>query len=470
MFRSALCTLLMVIGPAAFAPGQTARFIRTELGSRFQVNATNVMGNYAYASLKGGNFFVGMADNGDYVVAWYGKNDGDVFKRAFNANGTPKDTFDVLVSTYTASEQRPLALGVGRNGTYDIAWGSYFQNTASPPWSAASLLARGYNADGTDRYGPTMLWESQANEHAATGSRYAVSAALFNTGNTNDGALIVARHSQHYYYGFKVTQAGATTTPYNVQFSTYGWTSFGDGGGAVALADSGHGVVLGGGGYPQDPLTARARYWIYNNTAGTFAGGGGGSAAYGTWVNAQGKDVSAGGIRVKNWRCDVAMNGSGTGVMVWVINSESNTVNYNNGQLDIAARRFALSGTTLSFRDSDPWLVNQDTNRDQFAPRVAIDDLGRFIVAWQDDDTNIYARVFNDDGTGLDQFVVNPPPTSTNDWYGAVDVAAVRDYVDSLRFVIAYGYTPSNSINRGYNLYAQPGWAVVPKGTIIHIR
>jgi hypothetical protein len=156
-----------------------------------------------------------------------------------------------------------------------------------------------------------------------------------------------------------------------------------------------------------------------------------------TLGNAAGKLPSS----PERWRCDVAMNGAGSGVMVWMVLEGS----FATAQTDIVARRFTLADVegvaTLTFDDASEWLVNEVTTKDQFQCRVAIDDDGRFMVVWQDDDKNLYGRPFEADGTGLAQFQINPTIVGLETYY-APQLAVDKDAEGNMDFVISYVYNP----------------------------
>ena len=126
--------------------------------------------------------------------------------------------------------------------------------------------------------------------------------------------------------------------------------------------------------------------------------------------------------------------------MVWMANTDGGG---EAGNLSIVARRFHLDGSpALIWDDATQWIANQNLVGDQYAPRCAIDDDGRFMVVWEDDDRTLYGRVFEADVTGLDQIQINPDLQNALENYYAPDVTVNRDANGHLDFVIAYGYNP----------------------------
>jgi hypothetical protein len=87
---------------------------------------------------------------------------------------------------------------------------------------------------------------------------------------------------------------------------------------------------------------------------------------------------------------------------------------------EIAARRFNAVGSPMGTE----FVVNSSTSGNQTAPRVAVDGNGRYIVVWQGRDASgpgVFARVYGADGIPLgEEFVVN---TTTTGSQGAPDVA-----------------------------------------------
>ena len=139
----------------------------------------------------------------------------------------------------------------------------------------------------------------------------------------------------------------------------------------------------------------------------------------------------------------VAMNGSsGAFVITWISSGQDGSSNGIYGQ------RFHADGTP----DGAEFPVNTYTTGNQSSPSVAMDDAGRFVVAWYSDAQDgdgygIYAQRYNVDGTPAGtEFRVN---TYTADDQFAPSVAID----DSGRFVITwYGYGQDGS---GYGVFAQ---------------
>lgn len=400
-----------------------------------------------------GESSVGMAANGDFVVAYSVNEDSlEVYKRAFKADGTPWDDEDVHVNTFTRYEQAHPSVGIWANGNYVIAWHSYTQGGLK----ATSIVFRGYKANGGALCSETVLMP--ATGEGLTHDRQRPVVAVYNNGDTEDGFLVIGTESQHSLRGRKMKKDCTAGNLAETRFSNIGWIGqYGYHGHGIAVNDGGNAVVFGGNGHPDDPNTQRARYWLYDDQSASFLGGDSGFVSY-TTPNACGeKDVTN---AEKRWGCDVAMNGAGHGVFVWMVNSTDDEK--GDRDMDIVARRFILSGTTLSFLDEKELVVNVTTAGDQFAPRVAIDQDGRFMVVWKDETENIYGRIFGTAGLAESENEVKLNQASAGSGWKSFfpDVAVNKGGKGSMDFVVVYGYS---SDGKQKDLYAVTGSASAGK-------
>jgi hypothetical protein len=119
--------------------------------------------------------------------------------------------------------------------------------------------------------------------------------------------------------------------------------------------------------------------------------------------------VNENGGGADQFAVDVARNGSGAFVLVWL--------DARNGDSDIYGQRFSSSGTP----SGDDFSVSDDGGAiSQGTPSVAIDSSGGFVVAWNDErdvneDDNIYVQRYLDDGTALgSNSVVNDAGVGTS--------------------------------------------------------
>jgi len=142
---------------------------------------------------------------------------------------------------------------------------------------------------------------------------------------------------------------------------------------------------------------------------------------------------------------DVAMNAAGQFVIVWESEDQ------DGSGWGIFGQRYHADGT----RSGWEFRANTLTADDQWKPGVAMDDAGRFVVAWQSHDTpgdpriiqGVYARLFDADSTPVgDEFLVS---TAT------VDLEPSAAMSPSGRFAIAWG--TRGAYVRAYNADGTPG-------------
>ncbi len=146
---------------------------------------------------------------------------------------------------------------------------------------------------------------------------------------------------------------------------------------------------------------------------------------------------------------DVARNGGGAFVMVWV--------DHRNGVSDIYGQRFSGNGSPVG----DNFKINDEPNvASQNTPSVAIDSTGSFVVAWSDvrdgdDNDNIYAQRYSGDGTPLGvNFRVNDDNTQLSQYSPSVDTRA------SGAFVIAWEDGRGGAIDIYAQRFASDGSAL----------
>jgi len=98
---------------------------------------------------------VSVAGNGDFVVTWTSSmgQDGDsdgIFARRFASSGVPLDVTDFQVNTHTTSGQSHSSVGVAGNGDFVVAWESFGQEGSSLGIFARRFASSGVPLDTTD--------------------------------------------------------------------------------------------------------------------------------------------------------------------------------------------------------------------------------------------------------------------------------------------------------------------------------
>lgn len=137
---------------------------------------------------------------------------------------------------------------------------------------------------------------------------------------------------------------------------------------------------------------------------------------------------------------------------------------------DVLAQRFDPSGNPLG----SAFQVNSYTDVDEFSPRIAVRDDGRFVIAWNSqasagsdqDSSSVQARVFEADGTPVDlQFQVN---TYTTDFqfFPRIAFAPTGDFLVVWESDGSYGTDTSGNSIQG-QLFDENG---SPKGSEFQIN
>lgn len=392
---------------------------RFRIGGTVQARTTETLVNTTTANVQRTEVespgAVAVDADGDYVVVWTsvgqdGNRDG-VYMRRYGANGVPKSG-EVLVNTTTDGNQNHATVAVDKDGDIVVTWTGYGQEGDGQ--TVGNIYARRFRADGTAidanelRVNTTTLgnqkWSTVAADvrgdfvvtwtsYGQEGNNYGIYAQRYNTAGVAVGNE------------FRVNE----TTAGHQQFSSVAmdadgnfivtWTSFGQDGDAV-----GSGNVL-----------ARRYDAAGNALGGQFL------------VNT----ITGGDQRYSRVGADLL----GNFVIVW-----TSTVQDLSGP-NIAARRFAADGTPL---DTDEFRVNQTADREQQFATVAVDHDGDFTIAWSgfgnvsnpSDDSGVFARRFNTDGTPL------PPPAPLE---GSSEFP-VNNTINGAQQVPSVGATGSGSV------------------------
>jgi hypothetical protein len=124
----------------------------TAQGSQFQVNGYTSQNQYHVA--------VAIDDAGNFVVAWGGvsatDNDG-ITARGFDASGAETIAEFQVNSTTTSAQFRP-SVGMDAAGNFVVTWMGFEQ-----PDPAPSIIARGFDANGTETIAEFLVTETTVN-------------------------------------------------------------------------------------------------------------------------------------------------------------------------------------------------------------------------------------------------------------------------------------------------------------------
>ena len=300
---------------------------------------------------------VAMDQNGNFVVVWADDADENgIFQiraRGFNSNGTQRFA-DMTVNSVGAGQQLNPVVAMAPDGRFVVAWEDdvdYDENY--------QVFARGFNADGSERFADIGVNENLAGQHIepavdmdGTG-RFVVTYQDDSDGNgtyqihavgfSADGSVRLPR------FTVNTESAGQQIDP------TLGMDAAGDF--TVAWADDqdGNGTyqVLARG-FEEDGSQRFADLTVNSQSAG------------------------------QQLRPTLSMAPNGRFAVAWKDDQDS------NGVYQILARGFELDGSEW-FADLT---VNSDGDGDQLDPHAAVNNDGTLVVAWEDDmDSNGYWQI-----------------------------------------------------------------------------
>jgi hypothetical protein len=108
---------------------------------------------------------VGMDANANFIVAWRDDSDSNgsyqIHARGFNASGTQKFA-RITVNSVATGQQRNPAIGVDKDGAFVVAWEDDPQSDGN-----YQVFARGFTAQGTQRFADFKVHGSTAGQHVA---------------------------------------------------------------------------------------------------------------------------------------------------------------------------------------------------------------------------------------------------------------------------------------------------------------
>ena len=338
----------------------TVTLTRT-LGPQTQVNS-RTSDEQRYSSL-------GSTPDGSYVVVWQSQNqDGSgegIFGQRFNAAGR-KIGPEFRVNQFTSGDQTNPAIAVNASGQFAVAWASNGQDG-----NGLGVYVRKYDADGNPLSDETLvntgtLGNQQLPAIAINAAgRFVV--AWQGTGNGED------------IYFQRFDENGVAQGPETVVNTTLAGNQVEP---AVAIDAAGNFVVA----------------WQAPDVNG--------QGIYGQRYDADGNRIGLTEFSVNTLDTNsdqklpaAAMNASGQFVIAWQGRDANN--------VGIRATVYNADGTAVRA----DFVVNQNQVGDQKQPSVAINDSGRFAIAWQSGAggaEDIYGRMFDAAGLPTDSdFAVN---------------------------------------------------------------
>jgi len=307
------------------------------LGGEFQVN-TVTMGNQARPSIA-------VDGSGNFVVTWnsYGQDGSGygVFGRRFDSGGAPLGG-EFQINAYTTSSQFDSSVAMDGSGNFVVVWESFGQDGAG-----GSVFSRRF-----DRSGVPLGGDFQVNTYTTSDQRYP-SVAIDGLG----GFVVVwTSTSQDGFgrgvFGRRFNNAGV---PLGGEFPVNTFTASHEFDPHVAVDGSGSFVVV----------------WTNYGQDGEAYG------VSGRRFDSAGAPL-AGEFQVNTYATgfqyypSVALDGSGNFVVVW------NSFPQDGSGPGVFGQQFDSTGTPLG----GEFQVNTYTTNYQFAPSVAVNRSGNFVVAW----------------------------------------------------------------------------------------
>jgi hypothetical protein len=336
------------------------------IGPEFRVNTSTIQSQRVPT--------VAMDSGGDFVAAWtsYGQ-DGDnwgIYAQRYDAEGIARGA-EFKVNSYTTNRQEFPSIAMDSDGDFVVAWESYDQDGRR-----SGIYAQRYDAAGIAKGA-----EFRVNTYTPNNQVYPAVAM------DSVGDFVVAWRSPQdgSGYGVYAQRYSATGAPQGTEFRVNSTTLGEQYRPAVAMDAAGNFVVtwwsLGDG---SDDGVYAQRY----NTAGVAEGG---------------------EFRVNTYTTrfqtnpTVAMDLAGDFVVAW------QSYRQDGEGYGVYAQRYNAAGLA----QGSEFRVNNYTTNAQFAPTIAMDSTGDFLVAWtsygQDGSGyGTYAQRFNAAGVAQDpEFKVN---------------------------------------------------------------
>jgi hypothetical protein len=317
------------------------------------------------------------------------------------------------VNTYTTLQQRLPSVAMDSDGDFVICWSDYDQDGSYP-----GIYAQRYDNTGTAQGS-----EFRVNTYT-TGPQGDPSVAM-----DSDGDFVISWNSSAYQYtgprGIYAQRYNNSGVAQGSEFRVNTFSTINQRFTSVAMDSDGDFVICW-----SNPNLLGSGYDIYAQRYNNSGVAQGSEFRVNTYTSLQQKSPS------------VAMDSDGNFVICW-------SSQYQDGYRDgIYAQRYSNTGTVLG----PEFRVNTYTNSYQFAPSVAIDSDGDFVISWTSDDqdgssSGIYSQRY--DNTGVAQgseFRVNTN-TNLSQIYCSVAMDNAGDFV-----IAWHSYLQDGSY---YGVYAQ---------------
>lgn len=302
---------------------------------------------------------IAMDGVGNFVITWFDERNGnwDIYFQCYDKNGTTKGKNTKVNDDFGISIQYAPSIAMDYNGNFVIVWYDYRNGNTD-------IYFQCYNSFGT-----SLGSNKKSNDDKGIANQYSPSVAMNDFGNY----VIVW---QDYRNGNK----DIYFQQYNVEGKTIGVNTKANDN--IGKAES-----------PSIDIDNNDNFVIvwkdYRNSD---------SDIYYQQIDSSGKNLGE-NKKVNDdinsesqYAPTIAMNNSGNFVIVWMDNRYGNS--------DIYYQLFNWGGTAQGINKK----INDDTdNADQYAPSIAMDNIGNFVVAWYDGrhgNWDIYYQHYDINGTG----------------------------------------------------------------------
>lgn len=338
--------------------------------------------------------------SGEFVVVWQGPETGtidDIWAQRYDALGNKVGT-EFRVNTFTTGQQRFPSVAMDNNGNFAVAWQSNGQESAG---SGYGIYVQRYNAAGV-----------------AQGAEEPVN--TYTTGNQRDPSIAMDADGDFVVAWRSFAQDGDSYGVYAQRF--------------VAGAKNGteiavNSVTAGSQTAPSVSMDPNGDFVVAWNSSNQV-GAGSGFDIYVRQFDAVGTPadvefhVNTDYTTAAQQNPSVAVAPGGSFVVAWESSAQDGNL------YGVYARKYNNSGTALT----DPFKVNEYTTGSQRSAAVDIDETGDFIVTWASNGQDgslygIYGKRYTAAGTPVEaEFVVNTYTTGTQ-FAPAVAMEADGDFV-----------------------------------------
>ncbi len=365
--------------------------------------------------------------NGGFAISWYSSDNGlyDIRGRVFNADGSPVNASDILVSTNNTNSQAYSQIVSLSNGGFVIVWqsddnsssnydikGRVF-NADGSPVNASDILISTSNTDvqqapqitSLENGGFVITWNSMDN-----GSNYDIRGRVFNADgspvNASDFAVSTSNTNNQYVPQITSLENGDFVICWysNDNGSNYDIRArvFNPDGSPVNASD----ILISttntsNQGYSEITSLENGGFvivWRSYDSTSNWDIRGRVFNADGTPVNTEDFAISTSNTNIQQLPQITKLLNGGF-VVIW----ESND---NGSDYDIRARVFNADGTAVNASDI---LVSTSNIAAQEYPEITVLENDNFVVAWESSnngsDYDIRARIFDANGNPLDDLI-----------------------------------------------------------------